>query len=311
MTEKPFKTLDQQVEILSTERGLVISNREEAKKFLSDINYYRFSGYARNWQVAPLAKNNNFREGAEFRKIARIAEIDSEVRALLFAWCSEIEILVRSKLAYRLAEVNQDAATDFYLHAYSYKTNGVSLQKKVDALIENIKGDIARKHGKSFMIDHYVKSCDSELDCSELPIWVAVEVMSFGNISKMIELWRNDQTEALEKVAKSLGVSAGSFSSVIHAVSGLRNACAHHDQLWNRNADKQAPDLKSGRRERGGCSSKSHYVTIWWAKKILTKSGTSQDLDKLTTILNQNDLYRQYLLNPMFGGTNRHGEEAP
>jgi abortive infection bacteriophage resistance protein len=41
---KPPLSCSQQIDLLAN-RGLVVSNREQAEKFLNQINYYRFSAY--------------------------------------------------------------------------------------------------------------------------------------------------------------------------------------------------------------------------------------------------------------------------
>ena len=41
---KPFKTIEEQIAILE-DRGLIIEDKEYAKKSLSNLNYYRLSAY--------------------------------------------------------------------------------------------------------------------------------------------------------------------------------------------------------------------------------------------------------------------------
>ena len=45
MSDKGFKTIDEQLEILRT-RGLTIHDDQKAKEFLLYNNYYRISGYS-------------------------------------------------------------------------------------------------------------------------------------------------------------------------------------------------------------------------------------------------------------------------
>lgn len=41
---KPFKTIEEQISILE-DRGLIIEDKEYAKKSLVNLNYYRLSAY--------------------------------------------------------------------------------------------------------------------------------------------------------------------------------------------------------------------------------------------------------------------------
>lgn len=45
MKLKPSLTYDEQVDHLINEHNLTISNKENAKKILATVNYYRLSGY--------------------------------------------------------------------------------------------------------------------------------------------------------------------------------------------------------------------------------------------------------------------------
>lgn len=60
MDQKPYKTIDEQVEILK-DRGLIISDEDYAKRCLTQLNYYRLSGY-----TLTLRKNNSFYKNITF-----------------------------------------------------------------------------------------------------------------------------------------------------------------------------------------------------------------------------------------------------
>lgn len=83
MSDKRFKSLDDLCSLLVDERNLACRDRDELKRFLSRTNYYRFSGYAREFQIDPRYGDDRFIGGASFEEIREIAEIDSKMRALL------------------------------------------------------------------------------------------------------------------------------------------------------------------------------------------------------------------------------------
>ena len=64
---KDWLSYEQQVDLLA-DRGMVIANTEDAAQFLSQVNYYRFSGYFRHWQYDPARGHNRFFEGTTFEK---------------------------------------------------------------------------------------------------------------------------------------------------------------------------------------------------------------------------------------------------
>jgi abortive infection bacteriophage resistance protein len=64
-------------------------------------------------------------------------------------------------------------------------------------------------------------------------IWVACEVWDFGCMSR---LFAGLQTVDQDAIAQSYGVNDGRvFASWLRSLNYLRNVCAHHSRLWNRN----------------------------------------------------------------------------
>lgn len=64
-------------------------------------------------------------------------------------------------------------------------------------------------------------------------IWVACEVWDFGCMST---LFAGLKTADQDAIAQSYGVSDGRvFASWLRGLNYLRNVCAHHSRLWNRN----------------------------------------------------------------------------
>ena len=84
-------------------------------------------------------------------------------------------------------------------------------------------------------------SGSSERPCSRyglpLAIWVACEVWDFGALSRLYGgLKEADQ----DHIAKCYGVSNGRiFATWLRSLNYLRNVCAHHSRLWNRNVVDQ------------------------------------------------------------------------
>src|SRR5262249_23664579 len=64
-----------------------------------------------------------------------------------------------------------------------------------------------------------------------LPIWMATELVSFGAISKLTE---NARASLRNRVAREFGLVEPVFISWLHTIAYVRNVCAHHSRLWNR-----------------------------------------------------------------------------
>lgn len=70
-----------------------------------------------------------------------------------------------------------------------------------------------------------------------LPIWIACEVWDFNTLS---ELYAGMLPEDQNVIAEKYGVQNGrTLASWLRSLSYLRNVCAHHSRLWNRNVIDQ------------------------------------------------------------------------
>ena len=89
---------------------------------------------------------------------------------------------------------------------------------------------LRREEGRSteVFIGHYRSKYTSEAD---LPVWMATELISFGALSKMYEHLRSSLRK---KIAREFNQPQPVFVSWLHALAAIRNVCAHHSRLWNR-----------------------------------------------------------------------------
>ena len=99
MSEKIFKTIDEQIGILR-ERGLRIDDEAKAKDFLLHNNYYRISGYS-----LTLRKNDIFSKSASFQNIVDIYNFDHELRHIILKYIEIIEVEFKSIYAYEFTKV--------------------------------------------------------------------------------------------------------------------------------------------------------------------------------------------------------------
>jgi hypothetical protein len=257
MENKPFKSIDEMCCLLIQDRGLICPDDNELRKFLSRTNYYRFSGYARDFQEDPEKGKNSFVGNTSFQDINKLINLDAKLRILLTEQLSVIEIAIRAKLAHEFG--NEYGSNAYYLDCKTYADHNFA--KKF--IIPGIFSDL--DHDKSRIIQHYSKeSFNTPYEkYHDVPIWVAVEVLSFGRISNMISY--SDNIEVTRRVAKSLGVQWKPFSSVVHSLHVLRNLCAHHRQLWNRPMRIQCPVQKKLRPKDISFDPKSVYAHILMA----------------------------------------------
>jgi abortive infection bacteriophage resistance protein len=251
---KPFKETSELVALLK-ERGLDV-DRPDGAAFLHDFNYYRFTGYSRQFQNNPKAGDDAYRPGTKLSDICSVIDHDAELRGLLSAALTLIELSVRARFAHEAGRNFGEAA--FYLNEANY----LEITPDLDRLIATMRNDL--KRSKSPTVARYTH--DGNFDF--VPIWVAVEVLSFGAIAKMMTYLSDDAPA--RQVAASYSLAWDGFQSTIHALSVLRNQCAHHGQIWHRKPSIVAPVPKK-LRPRFKYDHQGSYPAIIMLKVYLKK----------------------------------------
>lgn len=147
MKHKPYLTIDEQIKLLSSDRGLIIDDINRAKEALLNLNYYRLSGYS-----LKLRKNNKFYKGTHFDDILQIYNFDRDLRALIFSYLEDIEISLRSHIATELGkqDINPDDKPA-YLRQENYNSPETfsMMQKELPNALGDNKNKAFVKHHKT------------------------------------------------------------------------------------------------------------------------------------------------------------------
>ncbi|SOC89243.1 Abortive infection bacteriophage resistance protein [Curtobacterium sp. 314Chir4.1] len=223
---KPARSISEQLQLLAS-RGLPVSESERVRlvRLLMSHNYYRLSGYWRYFQRAPQAGDDSFRPDASVDAIERVYSFDRELRRIVGAGLADLEIAFRSRLAYALATLASPSAyldRDFYSDERGRR--GQATVELRDELLAELRRELGRSR-EDFIAHHLRRD-------TAVPIWAAVEALSFGTVSKVYRLCGNDDVRW--QVAKSFRLDPARTESALRALVVLRNTCAHHGRLWNR-----------------------------------------------------------------------------
>jgi abortive infection bacteriophage resistance protein len=218
--QKKHKTFEEQLSILK-QRKLIISNDSFVLSKLQHINYYRLSAYFLPFQYSKNSENENiFLPNTSFENILSSYYFDTELRKIIFEAVESIEIYFRTQIAY-FHSLKYDAFG--YLELKNFREN------KADKFQE-LQDDILKEktRSKEFFIKHFKKKYNSV----DLPIWSVVEIISFGSLSKFFMILKEEeQNQVIQNIH---GINKVVFYKWFHALSGVRNICAHHSRLWNR-----------------------------------------------------------------------------
>lgn len=203
---------------LLKQRGLVITNEQEALKTLSIISYFRLACYFRPMEADK--QTHKFREGSTLEQVMALYEFDTALRDMVFCATRQIEVALRTRINHHFSRNHSpfwfsqvDLATDGHLFAEHLSSVDRELRRSKE---EFIKEHFARYDKPSFP-----------------PAWKTLETVSFGTLSK---LYGNFAEKADKKaVAEDFGLPQHEFlNSWMESLTSLRNFCAHHSRIWNR-----------------------------------------------------------------------------
>lgn len=151
---------------------------------------------------------------------------------MIFGVIERIEISLRTKLIYHLS------------HEYDpWWFQDTSLFQNIPALIKTLESliDQVKQSKEKFMQDHRSKySKDKRFP----PAWKTLELTSFGALSKLYGNLKN-QVKSKDIIAEELGaVNHTYLPSWLQSITQIRNFCAHHSRLWNKNLPGKCKLLK-------------------------------------------------------------------
>lgn len=253
---KPWHSYEDLLNLLVS-RGLAVTDRTKAMESLKRIGYYRLSGYLFPFRErsGPLVSLNergrkpikpskvetlsldSFRAGATFENAVHLYVFDKKLRLLATDALERIEIALRVDISHTLGRLDRFAylRPELFHPSFSRELHhgkGVTPHHewlgKHARLINESKEEFVRHNKAKYGLP--------------LAIWVACEVWDFGTLSKLFAGMREQEQDA---ISTKYGIRNGRvFASWLRGLSYLRNVCAHHSRLWNRNIVDQ-PKLPS------------------------------------------------------------------
>jgi abortive infection bacteriophage resistance protein len=225
---KPWLSYEDQLHKL-IDRGMQVTNRARALDYLERVGYYRLSGYWYPFRTRQEgAVLDEFKVGSSFENAVELYVFDKRLRLLSLDALERIEVALRVDVSHTLGRIDQFAHLNAScLHeTFAHEVNGKTGLTNHHQWVSRHAGLINRS--KEDFIKHNKKKYGLPL-----PIWIACEVWDFGVMSTLYNgMKQSDQDD----ISSKYGVRNGrTFASWLRSLNYLRNVCAHHSRLWNRN----------------------------------------------------------------------------
>lgn len=208
---------DKQADLLIS-RGLIAS-RAELIKQLQSVNYYRLSAYWYTFRI-PSGNTEQLQPGTTLGTVWRRYRFDRQLRLLVMDAIERVEIAIRTYI------VNSHVMTNGafgYLDRATMPGMSVENHRK---LLNKVRVEAEYSHEE--FVRHYLDKYTSETD---LPLWMACELLTFGG---MLTLFNGLSSRMKKDVARNYGLNVPILGSWLRTLNQVRNICAHHSRLWNR-----------------------------------------------------------------------------
>ena len=215
---KKALTVPEQIEFLQT-NGVVIEDISFAKSVLKNVSFYRFRQYLFPFRIKD--GSNTYTLGTSFLQAWQYYCFDRRLRLCVMDAIERVEVAVKTQIVNHLA-------LKYGVFAYCNRSVFASSldENKYEELLSVIKLSVV-KSKEEFVQDFYQKYGK----LANLPIWMVFEIISFGN---MLTLFRLLKKQDKEIIAKAFYSNAVVFESWLAHLNYIRNICAHHARLWNR-----------------------------------------------------------------------------
>lgn len=213
-------TYEEQIRRLKEFHKLSIDDKEEAVQILKKINYYRLSGYGIGLTMPD--DKDKYRQGISLNHLYQLYTFDSELKNLLSLVIEQIEIQFRANISYHLAiKYGALGYRDSKNFADRTDSKGNSVVEKI---LEEFKSMVERNKGLPF-VKHHINKYGGQF-----PIWVAVELFTFGNLTSLYSIMKDEDKKVIAKLYRTIDLY---FNSWIRLLQEVRNLCAHYARLYN------------------------------------------------------------------------------
>lgn len=222
---KPPKTFQEQLQQLK-DRNLTVEDDTKALDYLSRISYFRLSAYFLPYQK----KKDWFDKGTTFQQIIDTYSFDRELRLLVFDCIERIEVAIRTQFIYGMATHYsdshwQDNKQHFIKPFYDKIGNLIDPYSDFQSIISRAK--TARR--PEVFIKHYK---DEYYKPSNPPSWMCFELLTIGEMSHIFRGLKNKDDKT--RIVSEFNLHHSVFTSWLHSLTYVRNICAHHSRLWNK-----------------------------------------------------------------------------
>lgn len=253
-----YKSADELLAVLQG-RGLEIRDRALAAHFLDTVGYHRLSAYCQFFYDGEKAFDATIPTTIE--DVVHLYSFDRRLRLLLTGPLEKVEVTLRSLIIKSIGDyLGATGKSDPIINLFAPELYNLSSKQNIQNLdlAQQTLRSSARSHwdtlyskaarkasrrGQIITRDEWRKRFGDHF--KDLPAWTLLQTSSFGPLVYLYSILRHEiQIEIAEKFRMPVPVLVTAF----FGLKELRNACAHHESIWNWDSNTRAVELKFPKR---------------------------------------------------------------
>lgn len=194
--------------------GLKIDDKAIALSYLNNISYFRM---IKAFSLGLKGSDGKYKEGVSMSQLIDLYEFNCDFRHLLFPVIETVEINMRCR-------VSNYFSIQYGVLGYEDVNNFANSKYHEDFLCD-LDEEIYRNRKSLF-----VKNFQQNYSDGKIPMYAAVELFSFGMLSKF---FKNMKPADKKAIAKQYGLGYTYLESWLECAAYVRNICAHYGRLYN------------------------------------------------------------------------------
>lgn len=237
---KPFKTIEEQIDILKS-RNLLFLNPTTAQQSLKSNGYYEIiNGYKYHFLKDSRDDSKGYKDGINFEHIYALYELDRNIRQFTMTCLEDFEQTFKQNLAYVISQSISEkqqlyTAKSHYNTGESHKTKYGKKFTDRDKLLRQFNFTITSDFDP---YKHYRKKHGN------VPPWIMAKNFTFGNVIYWFQLSKKNIREQV--IARMLGIDVdvieasdkilkitSAFNDLLILYLDYRNLCAHEGRIFN------------------------------------------------------------------------------
>ncbi|WP_249646702.1 Abi family protein [Lactiplantibacillus plantarum] len=249
LSDKPFKSIGDQLSLLSKKRNLTILDPEIAHLALRRYGYYEIiNGYKSPFLVKEGNDDLGYKDDATFEHIYALYSLDREIRETILQGLEQFEQTFKQALAYSIAKNISDLQKRYT--AKSHYNKGESHTNHRGNFIGTDRDRLLKKFARLLVsknqpIYHY------SVAHGNVPPWILIKSLSFGETIYWYKLSQKPIREdvisnmfgidqsIISKIDSTLKIKQA-FGDTLSLCLDYRNLTAHGGRVYNHRSIKHA-----------------------------------------------------------------------